>query len=221
MIGSRRVAGGAAALLAAGCAPASADDAGRPCLVPHAAICPLLVGDTARLTIGTFAESPFGPGHCDGRRPTAATWASADTAVARVTPDGLARRRAGPVRGDRRGGRRAPAGPRVRPAGGVGVADSPAGGDGPRRRHRALPPVPFSLYTPEFLARVRAVAAGRELPVDEPPPLTDKWSQQHVTGVGVFRGERPGTTTITGVIGAAGARPVQARLTILPAADPR
>jgi hypothetical protein len=82
----------------------------------------------------------------------------------------------------------------------------------------ALPPVPFSLYTPEFLAIGREAAAGVSpgaAPRPLPEPLTDRWSHQSIVGWGVFRAERPGVTTITGQIGA---MPAEARLTILPRA---
>ena len=64
---------------------------------------------------------------------------------------------------------------------------------------QTLPIVPFSLYTPEFLAIDEEIAKGAEPKPGQ--PLVDKWSHQQITTSGVFRAERAGVTSITGSIG--------------------
>ncbi len=207
------------AVAAAACAPAEE----RACLAsPHGAW-PLAPGDSVRLRVGTLVGSD-----CDPARPRAAVWRALDSAVATVSPGGAARGRAPGVfravavagadtvraegyvlpRGWR--ARLTPAEVTVRVGDTVAFRMAATDGAG-----RALPPVPFSLYTPEFLDAEREILSGAPDTARPREPLTDKWSRQGITGPGVFRAQRPGATTITGELGGVRA---EARLTVLPRA---
>jgi hypothetical protein len=212
-----------AAILALATTAACAAGADRACLVWPDDARPLAVGDSISLRVGTLVGSD-----CDAARPRPAVWRALDPAVATVSPGGAARGiapglfRAVAVAGVDtlaaegyvlpRGwrARLSPESATVRVGDTVAFRVTAVDSAG-----RALPPVPFSLYTPEFLATERAVATGAPGPARAPGPLTDRWSHQGITGPGVFRAERPGTTSITGELDTVR---IAARLTILPRA---
>jgi hypothetical protein len=145
---------------------------------------------------------------------TADAWDSPQTGVVRVRPDGQVQgvapgefyvtARVGPAALTAAGFVLPPGwSPRIDPPGatirvGEAVSFRVAAYDAEGRR---LPPVWFSVYTAEFFD-----AGGG------PPPPVDMWSQQNVRDAGVFRGVRPGRTTMIGVIGASR---VEAPLTVV------
>jgi Bacterial Ig-like domain (group 2) len=73
--------------------------------------------------------------------------------------------------------------------------------------HQKLPPVPFSVYTPEFFKQ----GAG------QPEPLVNPWSQQQETDRAIFRATKPGVTRMIGEIGKFdGDKRTEATVTITP-----
>jgi Bacterial Ig-like domain (group 2) len=66
--------------------------------------------------------------------------------------------------------------------------------------HQKLPPVPFSVYTPEFSRQ-------------ENEPLVSPWSQQQATDTAIFRASKPGVTQMIGKIAD---KQVEMQLTITP-----
>ncbi len=187
---------------------------GQPCLSWTEGAHPLLVGDTARILGGQMRGSD-----CIPDPDVRFLWSTADSAVVQLAPDGLIRGLAPGVfrLTATRDTAVLPSSGFVLPAGwtarispdsatvqvGDTVSFLVAVFDSAGNR---LPPVPFSLYTPEF-----------ERPGSGAQPLVDKYSHQHLTEPGVFRAVRPGRTVITGVIGSTpGGRRVPAVLTILP-----
>jgi Bacterial Ig-like domain (group 2) len=66
--------------------------------------------------------------------------------------------------------------------------------------HQKLPPVPFSVYTPEFSRQ-------------EKEPLVGPWSQQQETDIAIFRANQPGVTQMIGEIAD---KQVEMKLTITP-----
>jgi Bacterial Ig-like domain (group 2) len=66
--------------------------------------------------------------------------------------------------------------------------------------HQKLPPVPFSVYTPEFSHQ-------------EKEPLVRPWSQQQETNIAIFRANKPGVTQMIGKIED---KQVEMQLTITP-----
>lgn len=171
---------------------------GQPCLSWPEGTHPLLVGDTARIPGGRMRSSD-----CIRDPNIRFQWSTADTTVVQVTPDGLLRGLAPGVfrLTATRDTAVLPSSGFVLPAGwtarispdsatvqvGDTVSFLVAVFDSAGNR---LPPVPFSLYTPEF-----------ERPGSGAQPLVDKYSRQHITEPGSFRAVRPGRTVITGVIG--------------------
>src|SRR5690348_10596898 len=63
---------------------------GPPCLHGLEVLKPLVVGDTARMTMGTKDRS----GDCGSKAAPGFVWSSSDTTIASVTPDGFVRARA-------------------------------------------------------------------------------------------------------------------------------
>lgn len=171
---------------------------GQLCILSDGVLNPLLVGQTVQLKIGKMAGS-----NCLPSDVWADVWDSPQSGVVRVRSDGLVQgvapgefrviARVGPT-GLESAGFVLPPGwaPRIDPQDAtirVGetvsyrvVADDADG--------RPLPPVWFSVYTAEFYD----VGSGARPPVD-------MWSQQNIRTSGVFRGVRPGRTTMIGIIG--------------------
>lgn len=179
---------------------ASCETAGgsaQPCVVWTEQIRPLTVGDTARVVLGQLQVTDCVPGETNPFQ-----WSTSDSAVVEIAGDGLLRGRAPgvfQVTASRdtvvlhESGFVLPRGwtHRILPESAtVNVGDTisfrvvaydTAG--------RELPPVPFSLLTPEF-----------ERPGSGELPLVDKYSHQQITVAGTFKAVRPGHTTITGVV---------------------
>ena len=189
-----------------GCLIRGDDGDGRPCVRWSAAYRPLLVGDTARLEVGRVRGSDCAPAHL----PVRATWRTTDTGVVRISPDGLLTGVA-PGRFEvhapedtallRTDGFVLPSGWRAQitpDSAVVSVGDSvtfemrafDASG-------RLLPPVPYSLYTPEFEERPTD-SAGRRV-----EPLLTKWSEQHVVGPATFVARQAGRTQLRGQLASA------------------
>jgi Bacterial Ig-like domain (group 2) len=85
--------------------------------------------------------------------------------------------------------------------------------------HQKLPPVPFSVYTPEFFlpSEQKSLIVTGSSPSMGKTPLVDKWSQQQMTGPATFRATRPGVTKMIGEIGKLGGdQRTEATLTITP-----
>jgi Bacterial Ig-like domain (group 2) len=85
--------------------------------------------------------------------------------------------------------------------------------------HQKLPPVPFSVYTPEFFlpAEQKSLIDTGSAPSMGKTPLVDKWSQQQMTGPATFRATRPGVTKMIGEIGKFGGdKRAEATVTITP-----
>jgi Bacterial Ig-like domain (group 2) len=67
-------------------------------------------------------------------------------------------------------------------------------------KHQKLPPVPFSVYTPEFFHQVKE-------------PLVSPWSQQQERNIAIFQASKPGVTQMIGEIAD---KQVKMKLTITP-----
>lgn len=67
-------------------------------------------------------------------------------------------------------------------------------------KHQKLPPVPFSVYTPEFFHQVKE-------------PLVSPWSQQQERNIAIFQASKPGVTQMIGKIAD---KQVEMKLTITP-----
>jgi hypothetical protein len=67
-------------------------------------------------------------------------------------------------------------------------------------KHQKLPPVPFSVYTPEFFHQVKE-------------PLVSPWSQQQERNIAIFHATKPGMTQMIGEIAD---KQVKMKLTITP-----
>ena len=190
-----------------GCQSFSSDEG--PCVVWTDEIRPLTVGDTTRVQSGSIDVSD-----CIPEKGSRFNWSTTDPEVVSITEDGVVRGRApGTFRLSasnddavvHESGFVLPVGwaARITPDSAVvQVGDSVTyrvvalDAEG-----RELPPMPFSLYTPEF---------GR--PGSGDRPLVDKYSFQEVIEPSTFRAVRSGRTVITGRIGD---RRVTAVLTIL------
>lgn len=191
------------------CMHGSQQRSGQLCILSEGVANPLLVGGTMQFKIGKMVESDCLPS--DVR---ADIWDSPQSGVVRVRPDGL-------VQGIAPGEFHVTAGvgsatlestgfvlppgwtPRIDPSSatirvGETVSFRVVANDA---KGRPLPPVWFSVYTAEFFN----VGSGVHPPVD-------MWSQQNIRTSGVFRGVRPGRTTMIGVIGTSR---VEAPLTVV------
>lgn len=179
------------------------------CMLSDGVANPLLVGETMQFKIGKMVES-----NCLPSEMRADMWDSPQSGVVHVRPDGLVQ---GIAPGEfhvtaRVGSTTLESNGFVLPPGWTPRIDPPDAtirvGETVSFRvvandaeGRLLPSVWFSVYTAEFFNFE-----------DRTPPPVDMWSQQNVRSFGVFRGVRPGRTTMVGVIGTSR---VEATLTVV------
>ncbi|HEY9226287.1 MAG TPA: hypothetical protein VIP11_06560 [Gemmatimonadaceae bacterium] len=181
-----------------------------PCIRDPERIRPVLVGDTARLSVGTMEN-----GECTPREQTGFRWSSADSTFVDVRPDGLMRGKSpgaftaiahradstittrGFVMPPEWVAKIAPENIKLRVGDSVTIVMHAVDRGG-----APMPVVPFSIFTPEFFD-----GAARRKPIVNKPAWQDATEPIVVTAVDT------GTTTL---VGRMGIQQVTAHLTVMP-----